>query len=92
MTIVENELSGHRLVSSAVLLEAGVFVPIKLEYFENKSEAFVTLLWRLASQTSSSDKVITSDHFYYERSLTPISGSSSLIAGQFTPRRSTSVY
>lgn len=48
-TIVENELSGHRLVSESMSLLQDTFYPIRLEYFENTDEAFVTLLYRLAS-------------------------------------------
>jgi hypothetical protein len=74
MTVVENELSGHRLVSEDQSLEQDVFYPIKLEYFEDTSNAFITLVWREASLTSEADRVIPSSHFYYERSLVPISG------------------
>jgi hypothetical protein len=48
-TIVESELSGHRLVSEPVQLEQDTFYPIRLEYFESTEDAFVTLLWRLAA-------------------------------------------
>lgn len=36
--------------------------------------------------------VIPSEQFYYERTLTPISGETSLVTGQFTPRKPTNVY
>jgi PA14 domain len=92
MTIVEDELSGHRLVSLPVSLVKNKFVPIQVEYFENKEQAFIKLMWRLASKTSASDQVIPSTNFFYERSPVPISGLSSLVTGQFTPRRPTNVY
>jgi hypothetical protein len=32
---VDDEVIGHRLISEYITLEAEVYIPIKLEYFEN---------------------------------------------------------
>lgn len=45
-TIVESELSGHRLVSQPISLTKDIFLPFKLQYFESTDVAFITLLWR----------------------------------------------
>ena len=48
------------------------------------------LSWRKSTESAST--VIPSENFYYMRSHTPISGSTSLVMSKFTPRRPTNVY
>jgi hypothetical protein len=91
MTIVEDELSGHRLVSAPLTLEAGKFYPLRIEYFEATENAFVTLLRRKASQTYLQDSVVDSQYLYFERSLVPIEESKQVDA-HTTPRRPTNVF
>ena len=91
-TVVEHELSGHRIVSEPVSLTRDEFIQFRLEYFENTEEAFVTLMWRLASQTSSEDQVMPASRFYHLVSQTPISSAAGLVTGEFTPRRPTGLY
>jgi len=91
LTVVADEKTGHRLVSAPVALQANQFTPIKVEYFQNKEEGFISLLWRFESQNSSSNEVVPAASLYHMQSRTPISGSSKIITGQFTSLKPTNV-
>lgn len=73
LTTVGDEVIGHRLITDPIALNSNDFIPIKLEYFENTDNAFVTLMWR-TTNSYTDDKVIPAENFYYKRYHTPISG------------------
>lgn len=87
-TQVADELSGNRVVTSTISLAADVLVPIKVEYFEIEDQAFMNLLWSIGG---GDFEVVPSANLFFLRSETPISGASSLVYGEHTPRRPTDV-
>lgn len=80
-------MKGKVLVSDEVNLVAGQFVPLKVNYVEVESQAFVSLLYRMAGD--SQESVVPSSSLFYIQEKMPISGSEYLINSYSTPRRPT---
>ena len=91
MTIVEDETAGKRLISDMIYLLSGVYYPISVQYFQVTDLAFIALYWR-TTLNYADDVIVPSTNLYHLKSHTPISGKSSLIEAQYTPRRPVNVY
>lgn len=89
LTDAPNELNGHVIMSQPIELVADQFVPIRIMYYEAVDSAFIRLSWQ--SEASLAMEIVPSDRLYYKRSHTPLSGASTLVETQFTPRRPTNV-
>ena len=86
---VDDEVKGQILISEAVALTAGQFVPIKVNYFEVESLAFVTLMYRMEGETQ--DVVVPASALFYISDHTPVSGVDHSINSYATPRKPTNL-
>lgn len=60
-------------MSKEINLQEDVFVPFKLNYFEVKELAFVSLMYRVVG-VSNENTVVPKEMFYSVKEETPISG------------------
>jgi len=88
---VSDENDAHRVTSEGFTIDltADIYVPIKIEYYDAVGAAHVQLYWQSASQAF---EIIPTTALFYKRSHTPLTGSSSIVEGYFTPRRPTGLY
>ena len=68
-SLVDVEGTEVRLTSIPVTLTAGVFTPIKVQYYEATGSAFVALYWQSATQDN---EILPSTALYYWASHVPI--------------------
>ena len=79
-----------RLTSTAFTLSAGVFTPLRIQYYEATGTAFIALYWQSTSQTL---EILPTTSLYYWRSHVPIASTSTThtVEARFTPRRATAL-
>lgn len=76
------------LSSSAVTLTANQFASIKVMYFDETGNAFVSLFWESASQTK---EVIPSTKCYHKLSESFVSNDIKLLQANFSPMKATAL-
>jgi len=73
-------------------LTEGVYLPLKLEYFESTGDAFIHLTYSVTEGQACGGTPLPSEWFYRKREHTPISGSSRNIYSRYQPRQPTGLY